>query len=206
MKEIAFVGDVHGSLNALEGILDALRSRSIERIVFLGDYVNKGIDSRAVLERLITESANGLVTLLRGNHEAAFLEALDSRDLRIFLKMGGAATVRSYVGGHVGPDAIGALLNAVPAVHIDALRAMPIRFATRTVVAQHEPLGRARLLNIGRFAVTAHRPVGITPRIGRLSAEIDTGCSDEGGRLTSFMWPSRECIQIGADGNVVDVS
>lgn len=206
MKEVAFVGDVHGSLSALEGVLDALRSRSVERIVFLGDYVNKGGNSRAVLERLITESANGQVTLLRGNHEAGFLKALESRDLRIFLKMGGAATVRSYVGGNVGPDAMGAFVEAVPAAHIEALRAMPLRFSTRTIIAQHEPLKRPRLLSVGRFAVTAHRPVGMTPKIGRRSAEIDTGCSDEGGRLTSFIWPSREYIQVGADGDVVDAS
>lgn len=203
MTTIAFVGDVHGSIDALDSVLAALQQRSVGHTVFLGDYVNKGPASAAVLERLIPLARNGSTTLLRGNHETALLQAIDTQDLTAFLKMGGAATIRAYVEGDVGPDVIGDFRRAFPMAHLEAIRRMPARFRDARIIAQHEPLHPMSLLRVKRFAIAAHRPVGLLPRIGLHSADIDTGCSDEGGRLTAFLWPSRDYIQVDTDGTQI---
>ena len=53
LVETAFVGDIHGNLAALSGLLALLdRIGNIDRIVFLGDYINKGQDSAAVIQTL----------------------------------------------------------------------------------------------------------------------------------------------------------
>lgn len=203
MRTIAFVGDVHGSIDALEGILEAIRSRRPGHVVFLGDYINKGPASDAVLTRLIAMSRDGLATLLRGNHETALLRAIEDQNLTTFLKMGGAATIRAYVGGDVGPDVLREFTAAMPREHIDAIRRMPGRFQTMRVIAQHEPRRARSVLRLGRFSVTAHRPIGALPRVGLRSAAIDTGCGDGDGRLTAFFWPSREYVQVGPGGDMV---
>lgn len=200
MSTLAFVGDVHGAIEALDGVLDALRAEAVGHLVFLGDYINKGPGSKAVLERLIPMMLDGSVTLLRGNHESELLRAIEGGDLRVFLKMGGAATIRSYVADDVGPDVFREFHRAFPTEHLDAIRKMPRRFQASRVVAQHEPLGRSVFRRFGRFAVTAHRPAGTLPMIRSRSAEIDTGCGDEGGRLTAFVWPSREYVQVDSAG------
>lgn len=205
MRTLAFVGDIHGSLDALEAILGVLRARGAGHTVFLGDYINKGEASDAVLARLIPLAREGKVTLLRGNHETALLDAIDSKDLRSFLKMGGAATIRAYLGGDTGPDVMSALARAVPREHVEAIRSMPRRFRTARIIAQHEPIDTRGLLRIGRFAITAHRPTGVLPRVGARSAEIDTGCSDDDGRLTAFLWPSRDYVQVDSRGMPVSL-
>lgn len=95
--ETAFVGDIHGNLPALNGIRRALADRGVAHAVFLGDYIDKGPYSADVLRQLISLADEGRATLLAGNHERVLLQALDSGNLAPFLKIGGAATILSYV-------------------------------------------------------------------------------------------------------------
>ncbi|WP_204161929.1 metallophosphoesterase, partial [Mycolicibacterium brumae] len=90
-ERLAFVGDIHGNLPALRGILYELEKVNLDRIVFLGDYIDRGEDSAGVL-RLLCESAKSKPLVLRGNHEEVLLKALDTGDLAHFLKIGGAST------------------------------------------------------------------------------------------------------------------
>jgi serine/threonine protein phosphatase 1 len=197
--QTAFIGDVHGRLQPLLGILDELRSWHIRHTVFLGDYLNKGSESAQVLEHLIAVSESSSVTLLRGNHESAFLDALETDNLGPFLKMGGAATIRSYVGGNVGPDVAADLKSHLPLKHIELLRRMPEVFQSGDVVASHKPLSD----HDSRYQVSAHVPVGPAPVIRSDSADIDTGCGTEAGRLTALLWPSLAYIQVDVDGRSV---
>lgn len=197
--QTAFIGDVHGSLQPLIGILDALNSRLISHNVFLGDYLNKGRESAQVLEHLIALAESSSVTLLRGNHESAFLDALQTNNLGPFLKMGGAATIRSYVGGNVGPDVAADLKAHVPPKHIELIRRMPVIFQSGDVVASHKPPRGQD----SRYRVSAHIFVGPVPLIRSDSANIDTGCGTETGRLTALLWPSLAYIQVDSAGKLV---
>ena len=79
------VGDIHGRRDLLEALLgrieaDARNSRQSKRrtLVFLGDYVDRGPDSRGVVETLIGGLPQGFEThFLKGNHEAILLNFLD---------------------------------------------------------------------------------------------------------------------------------
>lgn len=194
--EIAFVGDVHGNLAALQGLWDALARREIAHTVFLGDYINKGERSAEVLHELMSHAEAGRATLLAGNHEAALLDALDREDLSAFLKMGGAMTIRSYVGKRVAPNVFDEFTRKFPREHQMALRAMPQIYETDELVAQHIP----PLSSTGKFHVSAHIPTGDMPQIGFHSAQLDTGCGTASGRLTALFWPTLDFIQVDANG------
>lgn len=198
-REIAFVGDVHGNLDALQGLWSALSTLQISHAVFLGDYVNKGDRSREVLEYLGGLVETGTVTLLRGNHDAEMLLAVESGNLTSFLKMGGAVTVRSYVGGPVGADVWAEFARAVPAKHLILLRSMSTEYEIPGLIARHEPWKELKK----EFLVSAHRQVGSVPSITQSSAYLDTGCGDRSGRLTAFLWPSRDYVQVDSRGELV---
>ena len=197
--ELAFVGDIHGTLRALQGLWDALIQRNVPHVIFLGDYINKGAQSADVMQELMSHAEAGHATLLAGNHETALLNALDGQDLSGFLKMGGAATIRSYVGGRVGPNVLGDFLISLPPGHLEALRRMPPTYETEDLVAQHI----ASRSTTAKFRISAHVPVGDLPRIGHRSAQLDTGCGTVSGRLTALLWPALDYIQVDNHGALV---
>lgn len=197
--DLAFVGDVHGNSSALRGIVAALAARGAPHVVFLGDYINKGKESAAVMEQLISLWRTGRATLLRGNHEAALLEAITTGDLRSFLKMGGAMTIRAYVAEGVGPDVLNDFRAKFPKHHLEALHLMRETYETETAIAQHAP----NAATSSKFLISAHVPVGDRPRIRRRSAQLDTGCGSESGRLTALLWPSLDYVQVDARGALI---
>lgn len=197
--QLAFVGDVHGCLPAMFGILSALRNLDVGHTVFLGDYINKGPSSAEVLESTVQLAATGVVTFLAGNHERAMLTALDEGNLSPFLAIGGAAAIRSYVGGDVGPNVLADFRASVPLEHIEALRSMPEAFEAEGVVAAHV----FRSPHDPRFRISAHVNVRPVPVISRKAALIDTGCSHTTGRLTALLWPSLEFVQVDVAGSLI---
>jgi serine/threonine protein phosphatase 1 len=103
------IGDIHGSLVPLrslhELILAHAEAHPIARktLVYLGDYVDRGTDSRAVLDLLIARSLPGFDhVFLKGNHEHELLRFLAEGDNPRWLKYGGTETIYSY--GAKPPD------------------------------------------------------------------------------------------------------
>lgn len=197
--EIAFVGDVHGNLSALRGLRDILTAIGGPHTVFLGDYINKGAESAEVMQELVASSQAGRSTLLMGNHEVALLEALGTGDLAPFLKIGGATTIRSYVGSNVGPDVLSDFRAHLPNEHVDAIRRMPETYELDNVIARHVSLPAST----SKFRISAHFPVGSLPRIGYRSAQLDTGCGTDAGRLTALLWPGLDYVQVDTHGSIV---
>jgi serine/threonine protein phosphatase 1 len=94
---ILAIGDVHGCARALAALLAAAAPSAEDRIVTLGDYVDRGPDSRGVLEILLGLHATGRLTALRGNHEQMLLDArLGGENFRLWLACGGNRTLASY--------------------------------------------------------------------------------------------------------------
>src|SRR5271155_2093456 len=95
------IGDIHGCSRALDALLAAIGPRPEDVIVTLGDYVNRGPDSRGVLDRLIALEGQCTLVPLLGNHDQTFLIALNGerRGLSNLLDMGGSATFASYDAG-----------------------------------------------------------------------------------------------------------
>jgi serine/threonine protein phosphatase 1 len=98
------IGDIHGRADLLDRILSAIttdnkgRAEAAARLIFLGDYVDRGPASKQVVDRLIHGLPEGFeATLLKGNHEdllVSFLrEPLEGMN---WLENGGDATLVSY--------------------------------------------------------------------------------------------------------------
>ena len=76
------IGDVHGQITMLRAMLELLKEQPLREqdvLVFLGDYVDRGEDSRATIEELIAlQQERPNTVFLRGNHEQLMLDARDS--------------------------------------------------------------------------------------------------------------------------------
>ncbi|HVK13901.1 MAG TPA: metallophosphoesterase family protein [Gemmataceae bacterium] len=97
MPRTLAIGDVHGCLMALDTLLGFVQPAADDTLIFLGDYVDRGPDSKGVLDRLIELHAAGNVVCLRGNHEVMMLGALGGRDDYLFwLRVGGMEAMDSY--------------------------------------------------------------------------------------------------------------
>jgi serine/threonine protein phosphatase 1 len=96
------IGDIHGSLQKLRELMTQCRRHADGRpttFVFLGDYIDRGPDSRGVIEALMDMQSRqpDRVIALRGNHEAVALEIIDGEtEPEHWLQEGGIATLRSY--------------------------------------------------------------------------------------------------------------
>lgn len=91
------IGDIHGCWSALKTVLDFAPIHPADQIVTLGDYVDRGPDSRQVVEWVMEQTARGVCIPLRGNHEVMLLDALTGRmPLDIWLRFGGQAALDSY--------------------------------------------------------------------------------------------------------------
>lgn len=97
------IGDIHGRLDLLHDLIDLLhmdaKSRPAlrNRVVILGDFVDRGPDSRQLIELLNARQSADFV-ILKGNHEAAMLDALrgDFAALDLWMQYGGDATLNSF--------------------------------------------------------------------------------------------------------------
>lgn len=99
------IGDVHGCLEALHDVHRAIEAdlgaRPVAdwRIIHLGDYVDRGPDSRGVLDFLTGRAAGEpRILCLRGNHDEMFVQGLDgaARQRELWLTNGGVETLESY--------------------------------------------------------------------------------------------------------------
>ncbi len=116
-KRIYAIGDIHGRRDMLDALLERIEadiggaglsretfaaggapSESEPQLIFLGDYVDRGADSRGVIDRLLgLRETRPASVFLKGNHEAIMLDFLgDPEDLTQWLDWGGEETLASY--------------------------------------------------------------------------------------------------------------
>ncbi len=193
---LGFIGDIHGDVDRLQALLGRVEDE-VERLIFLGDYVNRGRFSCQVLDVLVgLEQSAVECTFLEGNHDAAFRAALEGRGLDAFLQMGGAATIRSYISS-IGAEWEAAFVAAVSPDHRRFLQSLEAEFRLgNEILASHYPR-QTSAADGDRYHVSGHVPQGSrVPMVDRRRAFIDTGCGTfEDGKLTCFFWPSATWIQ-----------
>lgn len=97
MRTLA-IGDIHGCLEPLTKLWEAIDPTTEDRIIFLGDYVDRGADTKGVIDFLITINQTHNVTFLTGNHEEKFFLATHGgSELDDWLAhWGGKETIDSY--------------------------------------------------------------------------------------------------------------
>lgn len=104
------IGDVHGCVLALDTLLEAILPATADTLVFLGDLIDQGRDSAAVLDRVRALQNDCKVVLIQGNHEEMLFAARDSEEaLRYWEHCGGVQTLNSY--------RFGASLRDIPLEH-----------------------------------------------------------------------------------------
>jgi serine/threonine protein phosphatase 1 len=211
------IGDVHGCRDELAQVLDAIAPGSGDTVVFLGDYIDRGPDSRGVIDDILTwrRATAARVVCLKGNHEDMALGYLGRGGQwgEAWHRNGGGATLRSYglssdaaasdAHRRIPPDHLAFLEALVPShrwgdwifVHAGVRPGVPLE-------AQHpEDLlwireeflaGRHQLPATIVFGHTPHRQV-LDDRPQKVG--IDTGCV-YGGALTCLVLPEAHLVQV----------
>lgn len=136
---VSIIGDIHGCDDLLARLLPRLGGR----VVCVGDLIDRGEQSAAVLDRLI---ARPEVLCLRGNHEDMVLGFLDDPDGKgaRWLRHGGLQTLASFgvgVGGDLAPGRLGhlrdRLARAMGDERIDWLRGLPLWWQAGNLAVTH---------------------------------------------------------------------
>src|SRR5512145_3181090 len=130
-----FIGDIHGYLDQLIACIEKIRGemKESDRIVFLGDYIDRGPMSYEVVDYLISFSKKHDSVFLKGNHEAMFLDYVAGNDKSgIYLNNGGTATIKSYRKN----------LNEfkIPEKHMDFYRNLRLYYEGDDFIAVHAGL------------------------------------------------------------------
>ena len=112
-ERIIAIGDIHGCARAFEKLLELIEPTPLDLIVTLGDYVDRGPQSRQVIERLLQLRKECQLIPLLGNHEYMLLEALTQQTLfNFWMQCGGRQTLDSYGGS----------IDQIPIEHLDFIR------------------------------------------------------------------------------------
>jgi hypothetical protein len=206
------IGDIHGCHREFEDLLDKLAPGADDRVVLLGDLVNRGPDSARVVE---LARAHATVSLL-GNHELRLLNYRDTGD-RSHLKKDDYDTLKQLRGRDWD------YLEAMPLTYYDEehdlvfvhggflpgtpWRAQPAHVVTRVQVVDKDgqPRKRADLPDAPHWSDLWSGPpfvvYGHTPRFeiarSKWALGIDTGCV-MGSWLTAYVLPEKRFVQVRA--------
>lgn len=212
------IGDIHGHVRALQALLESTPIREGDRIVFLGDYVDKGPDVSGTLEYLMALRSSSESIFLRGNHDQMMIDArFDRNKQAIWECLGGDEGLTGYGDGPMREQ-----LRRVPTTHWDFLEKRCVNFfETPEVIFVHgglrpniEPryedterlqwmtLSVAEAHQSGRLVVCGHsaQRSGSVADLGHTIC-IDTGIA-KGGWLTCMAIDTFEFWQASAAGEV----
>lgn len=221
-------GDVHGQLPPLRALLQFVRAKE-KPLILLGDYVNRGPNSREVLDALVSaaERKDGRFVFLLGNHERELLKFLDGGPLEDFAAHGGLATLKSYLPHDVTDDPVGEFRRGFDPLHREFLESLPSFLETQDYLFSHtgfdpsDILLRTDAAVAGRgtsriFSYTGPWPKRRTffghfvqangePFISTHLVCLDTGCGTIPGRpLTAFDIESGESTQYNTESRSGD--
>ena len=213
------IGDIHGRADLLDRMAEKialdLEQRPVAEsfTVTLGDYVDRGPNSRGVLDRLVRNPFPNSLLALKGNHEVLFEAFLQDPSVASqWRRLGGLETLHSY-GVPVAPLMVGkgfdeaskALARAVPAGHLNFLASLKHSFSVGTYFLCHAgvrpgiPLDRQSAddllwirhefldsdMDFGKVVVHGHTPTE-APEVLPNRINIDTGAFATG-RLTCLV-------------------
>ncbi len=221
------VGDIHGCLDELSVLLDAIQPTSADKIVFLGDYVDRGPSPRGVIDLLIAlrDSRRCQTVFLRGNHEDMFLDFIGERGRHgeAFLFNGGRITLASYgLPTVLAGDEVRVQL---PEPHLEFLRGLELRHLDEPFLFVHAGVSPIRpfaeqneedLLWIRDEFIRNRHPFSQTIVFGHTPQRevlwhlpfkigLDTGCV-YGNKLSCLDFTSGTLLQVERDSHRVNRS
>jgi len=208
------IGDVHGHNLALQALLEQIVPGKDDIIVTLGDYINRGPDSRGVIETLLKIQDQCQLIPILGNHEEMMLDSRDDCHAeQRWMYQRGKATLESY-GDNAG-------IGQIPQSHWRFLSQCRPYYETEHFIFTHanycwysaldqQPSSLLRWLSLEESEPRPHVSektviLGHTPGAIRdfgFCRCIDTGCGF-GGRLTAMNVDTKESWQVTESGEVV---
>ncbi len=197
-EEVAIVGDVHGDALLLEKLLSKVED--FRRIVFVGDLVNRGPDTKNVLNIIVELTSQRHVHIVRGNHELYLSEFLSGGSFLDFALRGGIPTIISYVPEVVG-DVREALIEALPDSHKMLLSNAVEEFRQEGLLVKHWDRRAENALEdsssqvSNTVLVVGHRAQR-KAHVKNGVAFLDTGAGNPEGSLSAFLWPSRTFLTV----------
>ncbi|RAI86058.1 calcineurin-like phosphoesterase family protein [Paenibacillus pabuli] len=100
MKRTIMISDIHGCIDQLDQILQLTEYNSTkDKLILLGDYVDRGPNSKEVVDKVIQLVMNHNAIALRGNHDQRLVDLINSDSVTVrskFLEHGGKQTLQSY--------------------------------------------------------------------------------------------------------------
>ncbi len=200
------IGDIHGCLKSLKKLMKKIPVKKNDELIFVGDYIDRGSDSKGVIDFLLELDKKYKCKFLRGNHEQMLLDYLDDKNLgRIWYFNGMDATLKSY--GNI---------NLIPKDHLDFFRNTEFFYNSGDYLVVHagvlpgkslEEQDEMELIWIreefiycekpleNKIIVFGHTPFLDGPYIDKTKIGIDTGCV-YGGKLTAIRLEDREYFQV----------
>lgn len=144
------IGDVHGCVEELACLLETLPLESSDRLIFLGDYIDRGPDPKGVVSYLLERrrQCQQEHIFLKGNHEDMFLSylGLAGNHGDMFLYNGGGATLASYglpPREAASPD----IVSAIPSEHLLFLQGLKTYYLLEPYLCVHAGIDPRRPLN-----------------------------------------------------------
>lgn len=142
MKPIFAVGDVHGEITLLDELLENW-NRERERLLFVGDLIDRGENPAAVLRRVKELSDEAEVITLKGNHEQMLLDFLEkpSEKMHYYLSQGGMETIQSLIGDSLNkkmtPEGLAKRIKEEASDLIDFIQSLPLYYEEGKYVFIH---------------------------------------------------------------------
>lgn len=134
------IGDIHGCAKTTRKLVeDIIRPSETDRLVFVGDYIDRGPDSKGVVDYVkhLYENENFEVIPLRGNHEQMLLNAIeDPMEFNLWMFNQGDTTLNSYGINPYVEDSFG-IMRRFPEDHLEFLKNMPYYYESSSYLAVH---------------------------------------------------------------------
>lgn len=208
------IGDVHGHSLALEALINEINPTANDEIVMLGDYVNRGPDSKGVIERLLKLQNQCRLASILGNHDEMLLDARKDRyAYDRFVMSGGKETVASYGDRKLDtiPDSHWQFLESCvdyhevkhyAFAHANLCSFTPMKHQLSSVL-RWTGIDEMEICNLqsGKVAVVGHS-AGDQIRDFKTCVCIDTGCGF-GGLLSAYEPSTKRQWQVMEDGSRV---
>lgn len=146
--KIVAIGDVHGCVKSLKALWEKLKPFEDYLHIFIGDYIDRGPDSKGVVDFLLDVKNDRKTVFLRGNHELMLLEAYEAGSARNWMLNGGKTTLESY-----GKNAS---ITDIPAEHIDFYKETRLYYETDDYFFVHAGIPPSMSIEQSKEDMSAH--------------------------------------------------
>jgi len=208
-KRIFIIGDIHGCLDMLKALMDKLDwNPSKDGLIFLGDYIDRGKDSKGVVDYIIgLKKISANIQCLMGNHEELFLNYFKGEDDGAFIYNGGGSTLTSYFEGgdkDIDQDHISFYKSLLLSIELDDYYVVHAGFrpgvdvkdqSSKDLLWIREPFIFSDF-NFGKKIIFGHTPFS-SPLVMENKIGLDTGAVF-GNKLTCLEIPAMKFYSIEA--------